>query len=180
MFIEKAPEKAAKNKEAQKALEKEPVAQPATKKDELKGLPYQDQVKATSPRKDEPKRAVDAVQAKDPVGDLKKLFNEMGLTDKLVPANVESFTFDPKSGALSISLKAGFSRQFDKDNTVTFERSITGTLTKGALTGISGIKRGSAAITDISRPRSGIVAIRGHVGPFSKTLEFKDEQIPSL
>lgn len=180
MYIEKEPAKAVENAKAKKALEKEPPPESKAKKD-LKGLPYQDQVKAQSPRAPEAARTPEAVKAKgDPVGELKRIFRDMDLPEKLVPANVLDFSFDAKTGALVIQLREAFSKSFDAENTVSFDRTISGTLKRGSLAGISGISRGSAAIVEMSRARAGVVAIRGKLGPFSKTMEFKDEQLPGL
>lgn len=181
MFIEKEPQKAAEAKKARDAVQKEPPVEQGKRKD-IKAMPYQDQVKAVSPREKKAPagRAPEAIQAKDPVADLRALFREMNLSEKLVPGNVQSFSYDRASGMLVIELRESFSRKFDNENTVTFERSISGVLRKGSLSGIDGIRRGSAAIVEIDRVREGVIGIRGKLGPFSKTLEFKDEQIPSL
>jgi len=182
MFIEKEPQKAVEAKKAKEAMAKEPVTEKPSVKKELKGLPYQDQVKAVSPRekKTAAGRTPEAVQTKDPVSELKKLFREMNLSERLVPANVVNFNYDRGSGVLTIELKESFSRKFDAENTVTFDRHISGVLRKGSLSGIEGIRRGNAAIVEIERLREGVIGVRGKLGPFSKTLEFKDEQIPSL
>ncbi len=116
----------------------------------------------------------------NPAAELRRLFRENDLPDKLVPENVADFTYDPKTGTLVIQLNNAFSRQFDAENTVTFDKTISCNLRKGALTGITGIRRGSASIVEIKRTKPGVIAICGKMGPFSKTLEFKDEQLPSL
>jgi len=183
MFIEKEPQKAAEAKKAKQALQKEPVVdKPKSAKADLKGLPYQDQVKAVSARerKAAAGRTPEAVQAKDPVAELRQLFREMNLCDRLVPGNVASYNYDRASGSIVIELRDSFSRKFDAENTVTFDRTISGVLRKGSLSGIDGIRRGTAAIVEIARSREGVTSIRGKLGPFSKTLEFKDEQLPSL
>ena len=181
MFIEKEPAKAAENQKAKKALEKEPVPESKAKQ-ELKGLPYQDQIKAQSPKAPAAIRAgAEAVKAKgEPASDLKRLFRDMDLPEKLAPSNVVDFTFDAKTGGLAIQLKEGFSKSFDAENTVSFDKTVSGTLQRGSLSGISGISRGSASIVEMSRARPGVIAIRGKMGPFSKTMEFKDEQLPGL
>lgn len=181
MYIEKEPVKTVEDKKAKKALEKEPVeATKSKKKEGLKAtVGYAAQSKVVSPR-EAPKPAESAQPEKDPVEDLKKLFREMDLPDRLVPANVADFTFDRATSTLVIQLKNAFSRQFDAENTVSFDKTIAGTLQKGAFTGVTGIRRGSASIVSIERTRPGVIGIRGKLGPFSKTLEFKDEQIPSL
>ncbi|MBM4394191.1 MAG: DUF538 domain-containing protein [Deltaproteobacteria bacterium] len=182
MFIEKEPQKAVENKKAKESLAKEPVAEKAPAKQALKGLPYNDQVKAVSPREKKAPagRTPEAVSAKDPVSELRKLFREMNVCDKLVPGNVVNFTYDRASGSIAIELRESFSRKFDAENTVTFERHVSGVLRKGSLSGLDGIRRGTAAIVEIERVREGVTAIRGKLGPFSKTVEFRDEQIPSL
>jgi hypothetical protein len=116
----------------------------------------------------------------DPVTALRALFAQMDLPQKLVPSNVANYNYDPASGSLLIQLKSSFSKQFDAENTVTFEKEISGVLRKGSLTGITGIKRGSASITSIERSRPGIFAITGKLGPFSKKVEFKDESVPDM
>jgi len=180
MYIEKEPTKAVADQKAKKALEKEPVDATKKKKEEVKAAQgYAAQTKVVSAR-EAPKPGQPAAGQKDPVSDLKKLFREMDLPDKLVPANVLDFHYDQGSGSLTITLKNAFSRQFDAENTVSFDQTISGTLQKGSFTGISGIHRGSASIVEIARTRPGVIGIRGKLGPFSKTLEFKDEQIPSL
>lgn len=183
MFIEKEPAKAAEDKKVKQALEKDPVQEKSAAQKELKGMAFPDQVKAVKPAEKEAQisgPATTASKQKDPYGELKRLFSEMGLPDKLVPSNVDNFTFDPSTGTLVITLKGTFSKQFDAENTVSFGRVITGTLQKGSFSGISGISRGSASIVEISRLKAGVVGIRGKLGPFAKTLEFRDEQIPSL
>ena len=117
---------------------------------------------------------------KDPVQELKELFSRMNLPEKLVPTNVVDYEYDPSSGAISIELKSSFTKQFDADNAVTFEKRITGVLENGKISGISGIRRGSAKIVEIKREKPGEVAITGKLGFFSKTLRFKDSQLPSL
>lgn len=180
MYIEKEPEKTVKEQQAKKALEKEPVdPAKAKKKEELKATTgYVAQAKAVSARDQVPSPS--SAPKKDPVAELKKLFREMDLPDKLVPENVINFTYDAGSGRLVIELKSAFSKQFDAENTVSFDKTISGTLERGRFTGIAGVRRGSASIIEIARLRPGIVGIRGKMGPFSKTLEFRDEQIPSL
>lgn len=116
----------------------------------------------------------------DPVTALRALFAQMDLPQKLVPNNVEGFDYDAASGSLVIRLKASFSKQFDAENTVTFEKEISGVLRKGSLTGIKGIKRGSASIIAVTRSRPGVFAITGKLGPFTKTVEFKDASVPDL
>lgn len=119
-------------------------------------------------------------QKKDPVKGLRELFSRMDLPTKLVPENVVDFHFDSSSSTLSIELKNSFTKQFDADNAVTFEKHITAVLENGRLAGISGIKRGSARIVEISRSKPGEIAITGRLGPFSKTLRFMDSQLPAL
>ena len=184
MFIDKEPQKAVDDLKAKKALDKEPVAEiKSARKEGLKGLPYEDQVKATSMRDKKNEllpRAPEGVAGKDPIGELKNLFSQMGLCERFVPNNVVSYDYEPKSGALVVHLAAGFSKQFDAENTVTFGKTISGTLKNGSFSGVSGITRGSATIVEISRKAPGVIAIRGKMGPFSKSIEFKDDQIPSL
>lgn len=181
MYIEKEPAKTVQDQKAKKALEKEPVQAPKDKKkEELKAAGgYAAQSKAVSAR-EAPRPGQPAAPQKDPVADLKKLFREMDLPDKLVPENVADFSYDQATGALVIQLKNAFSRQFDAENTVSFDKTISGTIQKGVFSGLTGIRRGSASIVSIERTRPGVVGIRGKLGPFSKTLEFKDEQLPSL
>jgi hypothetical protein len=180
MFIEKEPPKAAEAKKVKEAMAKEPA--PEGKKKDLQGMGYEEQVKKVSPRAAAPVQAKlpAAPQNEDPVEALRRLFRENDLPDKLVPANALEFKHDPASGALTIVLKNGFSRKFDEENTVTFDRTISGVLQKGAFSGISGITKGNATITSMSRARAGIVAVRGKLGPFGKTMEFRDEALPSL
>lgn len=181
MFIEKEPQKTLDDQKQKKALDKEPPVENRGARKELKGLPYVEQVKAVQARENIQKRQPEGPgPSADPVTDLKKLFSDNGLCDKLVPTNVESFSYDPASGALVVKLKSAFSKRFDEENTVSFAQTITGTLKAGSFSGISGITRGSAVIVEILRTRSGVIGIRGKLGPFSKTVEFKDEQIPSL
>lgn len=179
MFIEKEPAKTVQDQKAKKALEKEPVETAKSKKrDEVKATAgYVAQSKVVAQRE---ASAPVPEGRKDPVSDLKKLFRDMNLPDKLVPENVVDFTYDASTGALVVQLKNGFSKQFDAENTVTFDKTISGTLKPGQFTGITGLKRGSASIVSITRSKPGMIAITGKLGPFSKTLEFKDEQIPSL
>lgn len=180
MFIEKEPAKAAEAKKVKESLAKEPA--PEGKKKDLQGLGYDEQVKKVSPRAAEtPKAKLPAAPDKvDPVEALKRLFRENDLPEKLVPTNVADFQHDPGSGALTIQLKSGFSRKFDEENTVTFEKTISGVLSKGSFAGISGITKGSATITSMSRSAPGMVAIRGKMGPFGKTLQFREAALPSL
>lgn len=180
MYIQKETEKMAKDKEIKKAIEKEPPQQ--KKKDELKGLPYADQKKKVQAREKTVQKTPqpEGPTQKDPVSDLKKLFRDHSLPDKLVPTNVVDFRFEPSTGALVIHLKSAFSKSFDAENTVSFDQVITGVLKDGSFEGITGITRGNANIVGITRIRPGVIGIRGKMGIFSKTLEFKDEQIPSL
>jgi len=181
MFIEKEPVKAAEAKKVKDAIQKEPTPEP--KKKDLQGMAFEDQNKALSTRG---KAAPDIAKAPaapakgDPLEEVRRLFRENDLPEKLVPANIVDFRHNPASGALTITLKAGFSRKFDEENTVTFDRVISGVLQKGSFSGISGITRGSATITAMSRAKAGVVAIRGKLGPFGKTMEFKDEALPGL
>jgi hypothetical protein len=180
MFIEKEPQKAAEDLKAKKALDKEPPVEAKARKD-LKGMGYDEQVKAVQVRKDSARRQPEGPAApSDPVTDLRKLFTENNLCERLVPGNVETFTYDPASGALFVQLKEAFSKRFDAENTVSFAKTISGTLKAGSFSGLSGITRGSATIVSISRLQNGSIGIRGKLGPFAKTIEFRDEQIPSL
>lgn len=181
MYLDKEPAKTVQDQKAKKALDKEPPeAAKAKKKEEMKAAGgFAAQTKVVAAR-EPPKPGQVAAPQKDPVADLKKLFREMDLPDKLVPENVADFSFDPGSGALVIQLKNAFSRQFDAENTVTFDKTISGTLQKGSFNGLTGIRRGSATIVSIERTKAGVIGIRGKLGPFSKMIEFKDEQIPTL
>jgi len=182
MFIEKEPQKAIEDKKLKQAVEREPLDPSKAKKD-LKGLAFAEQVKAVSAKpKQQPGPATPKAPAhkKDPVAELKKLFRDMSLPDRLVPTNVESFTHNPGTGDLAIVLRDSFSRSFDAENTFTFEKTIVGHISRGSFSGIAGIRKGSAAIVDISRVRDGVLGFRGKLGPSGKALEFKDEQIPSM
>ncbi|NOZ01142.1 MAG: DUF538 domain-containing protein [Deltaproteobacteria bacterium] len=184
MVLSKEPPEAVDAKKtAKKDAARDPIPANKAKKTELKEMRggYAAQARAVSAREQVPKQgAVAAVKSPDPIGALQKAFRDMDLPEKLAPTNVESVDYDPKTGDLSITLKSGFSKRFDEENTITFEKNVSGNLTRGAFSGISGIRRGSASIVSISRKGPGVVAIRGKLGPFSKTLEFRDEQLPNL
>jgi len=164
-------------------LEDLPDPARAKKKAELKKKGgYRAQAMAVSAHEQVPgkKGAAAATKKADSIGELKKLFRDMDLPEQLAPNNVEGVDFDPKNGNLTIRLKNSFSKQFDQENTITFEKTISANLTRGSMAGISGIRRGSATIVSITRKAPGVVAILGKLGPFSKTLEFRDEQLPTL
>ena len=179
MFIEKEPKKAVENQKVKKAVDKEPSEIKKPKKD-LKAKPYQEQLKATSPRAKKQEIVKAADQKKDPATELRKMFRDMDMPEKLAPSNVDHFHYDAKTGSLTISLKGAITRQFDKDNTITFEDSISGTIHKGAFTGIDGIRKGHGQITSIVRLHMDVVAMRAELGHDSKTLQFRDKKIPAL
>ena len=180
MFVEKDPPKSADARKAREILAKEPA--PDSKKKGLQGMGYDEQVKKVSPRVPEgPAARLPAASGrKDPVAALKQLFRENDLPDRLVPSCAVDFRYDPASGALSIVLKSGFTRKFDAESTLTFDRTLSGVLRKGSFSGIEGISRGGTAITSIARSVPGQVAILGRSGPSAKTMEFRDEALPSL
>lgn len=185
MVLGKEPPKAVKDAEdRKKTMAREPPQPKKDKKAELKTMKggFRAQTKAVSAREQVPANqgAVAAKKSPEPHGDLKKAFRDNDLPERLVPTNVESADYDRKTGNLSITLKNGFSKRFDEENTITFEKRVSGHLSKGCLAGISGIRRGSASIVSITRKEPGVVSIKGKLGPFSKTLEFRDEQLPSL
>jgi len=180
MFIEKEPAKAAEAKKMKEEAAREPVKDPKKREAAVGG--FAEQTRKVSPRTQEDRktRLPAAPQNKDPVEELRRLFRENNLPEKLVPTNVVDFHHDPASGALSITLKSGFSKKFDEENTVTFDRTISGVLKPGSFGGLSGITKGSATITAMSRSRAGKIAISGKLGPFSKTLEFDEASLPGL
>ena len=184
MVLGKEPPGNEEKKATKKAAKLDPPAPRKAKKAELKEMKggFRAQTKAVSAREQVPgsKGAVAAKKGPAPLSDLRKAFQDNDLPERLVPTNVESADYDAKTGSLSITLKNSFSKRFDEDNTITFEKNISGNLARGAFTGITGIKKGSASIVSISRKEPGVVAIKGKLGPFSKTLEFRDEQLPSL
>jgi hypothetical protein len=179
MYIKKDPEKSGEakaKKTAQPELEKpkKPAVDARLVASSTKGM-------AKAETAQEQKRAQpEGPGQEDPVAALRALFAQMDLPQKLVPSNVQSYNYNPATGSLVIQLKSSFSKQFDAENTVTFEKEISGVLRKGSLTGITGIKRGSASIISISRSRPGVFAITGKLGPISKTVEFKDESVPDM
>lgn len=182
MFIEKEPAKAAEAKKVRDALQKDPAPQPAGKKG-LQEMGFQDQSKALSARKPVAMASPSLASAPaggDPVAEVRRLFRENDLPETLVPTNLVDFRHDPASGALTLTLQSMFSRKFDPENTVRFDRVIAGVLQKGSFSGISGITQGGAAIVAMSRSRPGVIAIRGRVGPFGKSMEFRDEALPAL
>lgn len=180
MFIEKEPAKAAEAKKMKEEAAREPVKDP--KKREVPAGGFAEQSRKASPRtqQESKPRLPAAPENKDPVEELRRLFRENNLPEKLVPTNVVDFRHDPSSGALTITLKSGFSKKFDEENTVTFDRTISGVLKPGSFSGLSGVTKGSATITAMSRSRPGKIAISGKLGPFSKTLEFEEASLPSL
>lgn len=181
MFIEKEPAKAAEAKKVKEAVQKEPAPEP--KKKNLQGMAFEDQTKALSTRGKDPiatPKMPSAPANADPLTEVRRVFRDADLPEKLVPTNIVDFKHDPGSGALTITLKAAFSRKFDEENTVQFDRVISGVVQKGSFSGISGITRGSATIVSMSRLKPGVVAIRGKLGPFGKTMEFRDESLPGL
>ena len=177
MFIEKEPAKAAEAKKVRDNLQKEPAPAPVRKKG-LQEMGFEDQNKALSARK--PVSMPRAPTGGDPVTEVRRLFRENDLPETLVPTNLVDFRHDAGSGALTLTLQTAFSRKFDDQNTVRVDRVVSGVLQKGSFSGITGITRGSAAIVAMSRSKPGVVAIRGRVGPIGKSMEFRDEALPSL
>ncbi|MBL6975525.1 MAG: DUF538 domain-containing protein, partial [Deltaproteobacteria bacterium] len=151
MVLGKEPPEAVKDEATRKkALTRDPPQPKKAKKAELKTMKggFRAQSRAVAAREQVPsnKGAAAAKKAPQPLSDIKKAFRDMDLPERLAPANVETASYDRKTGNLSITLKNGFSKRFDEENTITFEKRISGHLSKGALTGISGIRRGSASI----------------------------------
>jgi hypothetical protein len=149
-------------------------------KKELQGMTYDEQMKNLQPGKTGSATAKEDLVKKSAIEQLKALFKSMDLPEALVPNNVEKFTFDASTGKLTIELKAMFKVKFNEENELTFEKTITGILQKGSLTGIKGIKKGNASITEINRNKPGVFNVTGKLGPFSKTLAFADEDIPAM
>ena len=117
---------------------------------------------------------------KDPYSALKQLFRQMNLPEKLAPANVLAFQFDPATGALNIQLKNAFSQQVDGKNTLRFEAEIFGTLAKGVFWGIGGITKDGLAVTAFERSLPGVIRIRGEFGAGRPSIDIKDFVFPSL
>mgnify|MGYP000846715538 FL=1 len=180
MFVEKEPAKAVEAKKLKQALEKEPA--PETRSKDLKGLGFDEQKKALSARaRTEPLAPGKREPVKgDPAQELRRLFRSHDLPDRLVPANVTDFRFDRGSGLLTITLRAGFARRFDRENTLAFDKVVSGVLQKGAFAGISGITCGSSAVTGISRTGPGLILLEGRLGPSGKPVQLKDESLPGL
>lgn len=114
------------------------------------------------------------------VGELKQLFVEMDLPDKIIPNNVKTYKYNRSSGELDVQLQSGFEKAFDKDNIIKFDNHIKGRLKSGVFDRIKGITRGSASIVSMKRGKPGFVEITGKLGFFSKTLTFADESLPDL
>ncbi len=116
----------------------------------------------------------------DAVAELKQLFVEMDLPDRIVPNNVKSFHYNRSSGELRIELHSGFEKAFDKDNVIKFESHVEGRLKHGVFDRIKGVTRGSASIVSIERGKPGHVDITGKLGFFHKTMTFADSAIPDM
>jgi len=174
MFIEKEPRPEAAK--AQKPKVPEPVETKKPPKKDMASMTYKEQVKTVSSGK----KTAAALPKKSPVEELRALFAQFNMPANLIPNNVEKFTFDKNSGRLVIELKNSFKKEFNEENVLSFDGTITGTLKSGQFTSVTGITKGTASITDIKRVRDGVIGIKGKLGPFSKTLEFKDEDIPPM
>lgn len=179
MYIQKEPERLGATK-TQKAKE-EVLEKSSKKKKSLGGLTYDEQQKALKPKKVSAQTAVARQEERSSaVEKLKAIFRENDLPPNLVPNNVEKFAYDPASGNLVMELKNSFTKHFSEEHALTFEKVITATIKRGELLNITGIRKGSASLIEIRRSRPGYIAIRGKLGPFSKTLEFKEVDIPSM
>lgn len=114
------------------------------------------------------------------VSELKQLFTEMDLPDKIVPNNTKSYHYNRSSGELQIHLRNGFEKAFDKENIIKFDNQIEGRLKPGVFDRIKGVSRGSASIVSMNRGKPGFIDIKGKLGFFSKTLTFADADLPDL
>jgi len=114
------------------------------------------------------------------VSELKQLFVEMDLPDRIVPNNVKTYHYNRSSGELKIQLQNGFEKAFDKENIIKFDHYVEGRLKSGVFDRIKGVSRGSASIVSMRRGKPGFVEITGKLGFFSKTLTFADASLPDL
>jgi len=180
MFIEKEPAAAVDNKkkDALKKAQEPPVVKKTDKT--FAGKSEKEQRKMLQP-KASGNTAVPVIdKKKDPYSALKQLFRQMNLPEKLAPANVQTFQFDPATGTLNIQLKNAFSQQVDGKNTLRFDAEITGTLAKGALSGISGITKDGLPVTAFERSLPGMIRICGEFGSGRRSIDIKDFVFPSL
>lgn len=182
MFIEKKPNAAVESKKAKVVAERESPVESTRKKD-LQGLAFDDQSRRLSARQPADSTRLpqgEASYGAEPLGEVRRIFREADLPDRLVPTNLVAFTHDPGSGALTMTLRSSFTRKFNDQNTIRFEQVISGILRPGSFSGIRGIRRGMAEIDAMSRARSGVVSIHGRLGPVGKSVEFQDDTLPSL
>lgn len=105
----------------------------------------------------------------------------------VLPMNIKDYEYKPSSGALKLTLTNGFNKQIidakGKAHDIKFEQVLEMKLEGSRLSDIRGITvptSHGARMTDIAVLGNGYLSLTGRVGFFSKTLEIKQTDFPSL